>query len=143
MASRRQDDVFRRAGRRSTPQRRLILDVLEGGAGHLDAEAVHDRVKTRDPRISLATVYRSLAVLRTMGLIVEHRLGEQHGHYELVRDGPHYHFTCRRCGAVIEFGAPGVAAIMRELSERRGVKVSEVHLSAVGLCARCAKKPGP
>jgi len=130
-------DVFRAAGRRLTSQRRLILEVLHESSMHLDADGLYDLVKFHDPDISLATVYRTLAVLKEMGLVEEHRLGEGHGHYELVHDSPHYHFTCLRCGRVTEFDTPLVAQIRRELSEREGVHVTHAHLHFSGFCARC------
>ena len=130
-------DVFRAAGRRLTSQRRLILEVLHESSMHLDADGLYDQVKLHDPDISLATVYRTLAVLKEMGLVEEHRLGEEHGHYELVHDRPHYHFTCLGCGKVKEFDTPLVAQIRRELSEREGVRVTRAHLHLSGYCARC------
>ncbi len=130
-------DAFRTAGRRLTPQRRLILEVLEASDGHLDAEALHDQVKLQDPNVSLATVYRTLAILKEMDLVEEHRLGEEHSHYEPVRNSPHYHFTCLDCGKVIEFDTPMVAHIERELSEREGVYVTGAHLHLSGYCSQC------
>ena len=133
-------DVFRSAGRRMTAQRRLILDVLEKSEAHLDAEALHDRVRRHNPDVSLATVYRTLAVFKEIGLVEEHRLGEEHGHFELVRDCPHYHFTCLGCGRVIEFDTPLVAQIERELSKREGVRVTGAHLHLSGYCVRCQEE---
>ena len=133
----RLQDILRSAGRRLTPQRRVILRVLEESSGHLDADALYERVKARDPDISLATVYRTLAVLREIGLVEEHRLGEGHGHYETVRDEPHYHFSCLRCGKVIEFDTPLVAQIEHELGERQGVRIIGTHLHVSGYCAQC------
>jgi Fe2+ or Zn2+ uptake regulation protein len=134
---RRLQDALQSAGRRLTPQRRLILQVLEESDGHLDADALYDQVKARDPDVSLATVYRTLAVLREIGLVEEHRLGEDHGHYEAVRQGPHYHFTCLRCGTVIEFDTPLVAQIEQALREQEGVQVTSTYLHVSGYCALC------
>lgn len=133
----RLQDALRSAGRRLTPQRRLILQVLEESDGHLDADALYDRVKARDPDVSLATVYRTLAVLREIGMVEEHRLGEDHGHYEAVREEPHYHFTCLRCGKVIEFDTPLVAQIEQALREQEGVRITGAHLHVSGYCAQC------
>ena len=130
-------DAFRTAGRRLTSQRRLILEVLRESDEHLDAEMLYDRVKARDDDIGLATVYRTLAVLKDMGLVEEHRLGEEHGHYEAVGEGPHYHFTCLVCGKVIEFDTPLVAQVQRELSERERVSIIGTHLHLSGYCAEC------
>jgi Fe2+ or Zn2+ uptake regulation protein len=139
LMSQRRNDAFRKAGKRSTSQRRLVLDVLAEGVGHLDAEAVHDKVRTHNPRVSLATVYRSLGVLREMGLITQHRLGEDHVHFEAVRNGPHYHFKCLGCGVVTEFDAPEMTRIARRLGDREGARVTEAHLSMAGYCAKCNK----
>jgi Fur family peroxide stress response transcriptional regulator len=130
-------DALRSAGRRLTSQRRLILQVLEESDGHLDADALYDQVKARDPDVSLATVYRTLALLREIGMVEEHRLGEDHGHYEAVRPEPHYHFSCLRCGQVIEFDAPLVAQIEQTLCEKEGVRVTSTHLHMSGYCAQC------
>ena len=130
-------EAFREAGRRLTSQRCLILDVLRESDDHLDAEAVHDQAKKSAPDISLATVYRTLTLLQELGLVEEHRLGEGHSHYEAVQDAPHYHFTCRRCGMVLEFDTPLVSRIARKLAEREGVRVTEAHLHLTGYCERC------
>ena len=130
-------DALRATGKRLTPQRRLILQVLEESNGHLDADALYERVKARDPNVSLATVYRTLAVLREIGLVEEHRLGQDHGHYEAVRQEPHYHFTCLRCGKVIEFDTSLVAQVEQELCEQQGVRVTSTHLHVSGYCAQC------
>jgi Fur family ferric uptake transcriptional regulator len=133
----RLQDTLRAAGRRLTAQRRLILQVLEESDEHLDADALYERVRARDPDVSLATVYRTLAVLKEIGLVEEHRLGEGHGHYEAVHDEPHYHFTCLRCGKVIEFDTPLMAQIEQELVEQEGVRIVSIHLHVSGTCAQC------
>jgi Fe2+ or Zn2+ uptake regulation protein len=135
-------DALRAAGRRLTSQRRLILEVLEESDQHLDAEALYEQVKVRDPGVSLATIYRTLAVFKEMGLVEEHRLGEEHGHYEAVLNEPHYHFICLGCGEVIEFDAPLMARIEQELSEREGVRVTSTHLHMSGYCAGCQSGSG-
>ena len=131
------EEAYRATGRRLTRQRRLVLRALEESDGHLDAESLHDRARVHDPELSLATVYRTLAALREIGLVEEHRLGEEHSHYEPVREEPHYHFTCRRCGRVIEFDTPLVGRIRRELGEQKGLSVITAHLHLSGLCADC------
>ena len=130
-------NAFQAAGRRLTSQRRLILEVLEDSDEHLDAESLYVRAKVHNPGISLATVYRTLAVLKEMDLVEEHRLGEEHAHYESVRNGPHYHFTCLTCGKVIEFDTPLVAQAKQELSAQKGVHVTGAHLHLSGYCAQC------
>ena len=124
-------------GRRVTRQRRLVMQVLQDNPGHLEVEAVYTLAKARDPHISLPTVYRTLAVLKEMGLVEDHTLGEDHAHFEAAPETPHYHFTCLKCGRVVEFDAPQVMQVVRALSEREGLQVTDVHLLLSGYCAQC------
>jgi Fe2+ or Zn2+ uptake regulation protein len=118
------------------------LEVLQTSEEHLDAEALYDLARLRDPDISLATVYRTLAVLKEMALVEEHRLGEEHSHYEAVRGDPHYHFICLGCGKVIEFDTPLVAQVEQDVSEREGVCITDAHLRLSGYCAQCRDNAG-
>lgn len=127
-------------GRRLTRQRRLVLKVLEESREHLDADGLYDQAKALDPNISLATVYRAVVVFKEMGLVEEHRLGEGHAHFETTQRTPHYHFTCNRCGRVIEFDAPQVAEVLRQLSMQKGLQVTGAHLLVTGWCARCREE---
>jgi len=120
-----------------THQRRVVLQVLADSQEHLDAEAIHDLVKSREPRVSLATVYRTLGLLKNLGLIHEYKLGEEHGHFEAVQGSPHYHFTCLKCHTVVEFQAPELPEFVRPLLERQGMQVADFHLRVSGLCSNC------
>jgi Fe2+ or Zn2+ uptake regulation protein len=127
------------SGRRVTRQRRLVMQVLQENPGHLEVEAVYSLAKARNPKISLATVYRTLAVLKEIGLVKDHALGESHAHFEAAPEKPHYHFTCQKCGRVIEFDAPQVKQVIHTLSKREKVQVTDAHLFLSGYCAQCRK----
>ena len=138
----RLEDLFHAAGRRLTHQRRIVLETLQRSKGHLEAQALYSQVKDRDPDISLATVYRTLSVLKEMGLVEQHPLGEEHSHFETAGESRHYHFTCLGCGKVIEFDAEMVEQIIQKLHERKGIRVTEAHLHLGGYCAQCQNKAG-
>jgi Fe2+ or Zn2+ uptake regulation protein len=133
-------NTLRSNGFRLTHQRQMVLDVLTNTNEHLDAEMIHDRLKTTEPRISLATVYRTLALLKDFGLVQEQALGEEHGHYEIAKELPHYHFTCQKCGRVIEFEAEAVNQVVQSLVKQEQIQVSSIHFSVDGYCATCHKK---
>jgi Fe2+ or Zn2+ uptake regulation protein len=130
-------ESLRTSGHRVTRQRQLVMQVLQDNPGHLEVEAVYTLAKASDPNISLPTVYRTLAVLKEMGLVQDHTLGEDHAHFEAAPEKPHYHFTCQKCGQVVEFDAPQVRQAARALSEREGLQVTDVHLFLSGYCAKC------
>ncbi len=123
-----------------THQRRLVLQVLQQSQDHLDAEAIHDQVRHSDPRISLATVYRTLGLLKSLGLVDEHKLGEEHGHFEAAAEQAHYHFTCLGCRQVIEFQAPEISETVVPRLESKGIRVEQTHLIVQGYCPECQTK---
>jgi Fe2+ or Zn2+ uptake regulation protein len=131
--------ALKASGHRITRQRRLVLDVLQESQGHPDAETIFILAKARDPKISLATVYRTLSLLNEAGLVKKHRLGDDHGHFETTQSTPHYHFTCVKCERVIEFEAPCVMDVARDLCDREGVLITEVHLHFSGYCPDCCQ----
>jgi Fe2+ or Zn2+ uptake regulation protein len=134
--------TIRRQGRRLTRQRQLVLEVLEESQGHLDVETLYEQIRKRDQQIGIATVYRTLAFLKEIGLVEEHQFGEDHGHFETVQgDRLHYHFTCINCGRVVEFQAPEVMKLAHKLCESQGLQVTDLHLYLSGYCAQC-HQPG-
>lgn len=131
--------LLRAEGRRLTPQRELLLRTLEERGQHLDAEELFMLARERDPRLSLSTVYRTLNVLRDMGLVEELHLGEEHHHYEVASLGEHHHLVCTSCGSVIEFESPLMEQLKREVAEENDFQVNGIHIDLTGLCARCRK----
>ncbi|HEU5318867.1 MAG TPA: Fur family transcriptional regulator [Chloroflexota bacterium] len=130
--------AIRAAGMRWTKQRETLLDVIEHAREHLDADGLYRLARERDPRLSLATVYRTLGVLKRQGLVDELHLSEEHHHYEASSDDQHFHFVCTSCGAVTEFSASTVDRLRKELQREHGVVVQSVDLDLAGLCAKCA-----
>lgn len=124
-------------GSHLTRQRRLVLEILEQLPGHLDAAMIFQEAKKRNDRISLATVYRSLAYLKAAGLVEENPLGEDHRHFEAAQGRHHYHFTCLGCGKVVEFEAAGIPAVTQELSRRENLLVTEAYFNLRGYCPDC------
>jgi len=130
--------IFHTTGRRLTSQRRLLLEVLAGCDDHLDAEGIYELAKERDPNISLATVYRTLKVLKEVGIVQERMLdheGQKH-HYEMAARA-HYHFTCLECGRVIEFESPLIEQASDEVAEAWGLEVIHTRVHLDGYCPDC------
>lgn len=125
------------AGRRLTPQRRLVYETLAATESHPDAEQLITMVRRRDPRVSVATVYNSLRLLADAGWIHELRGLGPKTRYD-ANTGEHDHFTCRRCGRVedIPVQLDSIYALRGAGFER--YRVDQVHVHARGLCERCA-----
>jgi Fe2+ or Zn2+ uptake regulation protein len=128
------------SGRRLTPQRALILSLLNETDQHLDAEGLYAQARKRMPNLNLATVYRTLAVLKEMGLVEQRYFARDHKreYYEAVGKREHYHFTCLGCGQVLEVETPRIRQAQRELGEMLGVIFSHACVCFEGYCAECA-----
>ncbi len=129
-------------GGRMTGARRVILEVIDASREHLTADDIYARARKRDRRINTSTVYRTLAFLKAHGL-VKARYYDQDNHREVFEptpNGEHYHFTCARCGAVIEFQSRHVPALRQQLQSDYGVEVARACLCLTGLCERCKTK---
>jgi len=120
-----------------TPQRRLLLSVMQEAGRHLDAKELYRRASERDPSISLATVYRNLRLFKEQGIIDERHLGQMCCYYEMKRLGEHQHLVCESCGQVIEFESPLIRKLVTEVQRKNNFSVTKVELYLEGYCHKC------
>jgi Fur family ferric uptake transcriptional regulator len=124
---------------RVTGERLALLDEVFRQHGHIDAEQLLASVRQRGLKISRATVYRSLDLLVASGLARKQRLGRRRFLYEHVHgDQRHDHLVCSRCGRVVEFVSPGIAALQAEICRAHGFVPAVSSLQINGLCKACA-----
>jgi Fur family transcriptional regulator, ferric uptake regulator len=135
--SRIRDDL-RSRGLRWTPQRRLILDVLEATNGHITGSELVERCRERDPDTTPSTVYRTLDVLEELGYIRHSHSAAGREEFHVLPGTDHGHLQCRACLQTWELGADVTGALVRPI-ERRFAFIADVgHLTITGLCAECA-----
>jgi Fe2+ or Zn2+ uptake regulation protein len=129
-------------GLRVTPQRLLVLQILEESGGHLDAKTIHARGQARDPNLGLATVYRTLGTLKEMGLVESCCLARDHrqNYYEVTGKEKHYRFACLGCGRIIEVHAPRVEHACREAAEKLGLTLIRANVCFEGYCPACTAR---
>jgi Fe2+ or Zn2+ uptake regulation protein len=128
-------------GGRMTSARQTILEVIDASREHLTADDIFAQARRRDRYINPSTVYRTLSLLKAHGLI-KARYYDQDNHREVFEPTPnteHYHFTCTRCGAVIEFQSRHMPALRQQLQSEYGVEVVRACLCLTGLCEKCSK----
>lgn len=128
---------LRRLGVRVTLQRLFVLEALEQTGGHMTAEEIMQWALRRYPRLNLATVYRTLDVLVSVGLVAQTDLGGGATYYELVGDSPHHHLACQRCGYVIEMDEDLLAGLRADALRVYGFHARPRHLAIFGLCRAC------
>ena len=131
---------LRAAGKRITPQSKLVLSILVGADGHLDAHDIYERGRQQGFHLSLSTVYRTLSALKEAGVVRELHLDDEHHHYELDdRDG-HSHLVCLTCGRVIEVDSSAFAEAARVTGDAHGFEVASAQVELVGYCADCRQE---
>lgn len=136
-------DTLRGSGRRLTDQRQLLLRLLQEHGGHLDAQELYRLAQERDPRLNLSTVYRTLGLLRDLGLVDEQHLGEDHHHYELKAPATHYHLVCRTCGSVVEFTSPLIEQLKDAVGRELDYTIADAQVDLLGTCAACRGGTAP
>ena len=130
----------REHGWRVTPQRRAVVDALDGEHVHLTADEVHRRARVALPEISLATVYNALNEMVAMGEVAEVRYTAGPARYDPNAATAHHHLLCTSCGALFDVAATGIAVAPLPADERRGFEVRDVHVLFRGTCAPCASR---
>ncbi|MGD0499883.1 MAG: transcriptional repressor [Bryobacteraceae bacterium] len=133
-------DSLKARGVRMTRQRRVLLEVIDQTGAHLDAERLYRLAKERDPKINRVTVYRTLKMLKTGGLVDEldlmHRGGDQH-YYETRLKQEHAHVICLRCGKVEEFFGEPLQRMREQVESHLGFQVLMARTEIGGYCAHC------
>ena len=127
---------------RMTPQRRLLVNIIQDSPRHLDAAGLLEMARKRDGEIDRATVYRTIALLKGHGLIDEldlmHIQGEKH-YYEAKTSRDHCHMACFRCGAIMEYVSSSFEKLKAEMAAQSGFQIRVVRLEVGGVCQRCRK----
>ena len=129
--------ALRERGQRVTPQRLMVARVLSDLDRHVTAEVVFDELGRRMQGVSLPTVYATLDLLETIGLI--RRVASERGAvvYD-PRTDAHHHLVCRGCGAIVDVDAPVEADALLSAARSAGFAPDHAQVVVRGLCADCA-----
>lgn len=120
-------------GLRMTEQRRTIAQVLDSAADHPDVEELYARASARDPRISLATVYRTVKLFEEAGLLEKVDFGDGRARYEDAERDHHDHLIDLKTGEVIEFVDPDIEALQEKIAERLGYRLTGHRMELYGV----------
>ncbi len=128
-------------GLRSTDQRRLIVETFFKSPNHVSIEELLAQVRTQDPKVGYATVYRTLKLLTECGVAFERRFGDGLARYELADDASHHdHLICVDCGAIVEFEEPRIETMQEAVAEEHGYELRSHKHELYGVCGDCQKK---
>jgi Fur family ferric uptake transcriptional regulator len=128
-------------GLRSTDQRRLIVETFFKAPNHISIEELLAEVRTQDPRVGYATVYRTLKLLTECGVAFERKFGDGLTRYELADEESHHdHLICIECGKIVEFEEPKIEELQEKIAERYGFALKSHKHEMYGTCAECQQK---
>ena len=122
---------------RLTPQRLAILKILAASEGHPSAESIFNQIQTEFPTTSLATVYKTIAMLKEMGEVLELDFGNHSNRYDGNKPYPHAHLICLECRAVMDADAEILDTLPQQVAARAGYRLVSHRFDIYGVCPRC------
>lgn len=122
--------------RRTTKQRKIILEELRKVKTHPTADSVFRMVRRRVPCVSFGTVYRNLNLLRDQGEILELACGKYSCRYD-GKTRNHYHFLCLGCQKVFDLDEPVFKNLDARISKKSGMLVKYHRIDFYGYCKDC------
>ena len=120
-------------GLRITEQRKTIARVLGEAEDHPDVETLHARAAAVDPKISIATVYRTVRLFEEAGILERHEFGDGRSRYEAASEEHHDHLIDVESGAVIEFVDEELEMLQRRIAEKLGYRLVDHRMELYGV----------
>jgi len=124
---------------RITPQRMSLIRLIAASEGHPSAARLYEQIKNQFPTMSLATIYKTLDLLKELGEVLEIGLRDDN-HYDGNRPYPHPHLICTKCQKIMD-GEPDTATrtLVCEMEKISGFRIEQYQLIFYGLCPDCQK----
>jgi Fur family peroxide stress response transcriptional regulator len=128
---------LREEGYRLTPQRMAVLKILAESRDHPSAEQIYDRVKEDFPMTSLATIYKTVTLLKAMGEVLELGFSDDSNHYDGYMPYPHPHLICVECRGIIDPELDSLDRLAEEVTGQTGYQILDYRLDFFGICPAC------
>ncbi|MFT5700824.1 MAG: Fur family peroxide stress response transcriptional regulator [Desulforhopalus sp.] len=125
---------------RITPQRLAIFQILASSVGHPSAETIYGALVEHYPTMSLATVYKTLALLKQEGEVLELQFSDLGNRYDGNKPYPHPHVICMDCGEIVDPSLLDLEVITQQMMSETGFKIVAHRLDFFGVCPACQDK---
>jgi Fur family transcriptional regulator, peroxide stress response regulator len=129
-------ESLKQQGLRLTPQRLAVLKALVSGNHHLTAEQIYEQMRVDFPTTSLATIYKTLTVLKETGQLMELGFSDGSNRYDLITEA-HAHLICVRCKSIIDPDVIGVEKFVQQIISQYGYQRVGQRLDVFGVCPQC------
>ena len=120
-------------GVKLTEQRKIISRVMSNSSDHPDVDELYNRVSEIDPKISIATVYRTVKLFEEAGIITKHDFKGGKARYEEVNEGHHDHLIDVNSGEIIEFVDDEIEKLQKKVAEKYGYDLVDHKLELYGI----------
>ena len=131
--------TFRNSGYRATPQRIAISRYILSNHEHPTAQKTYLEVRKTNPTVSLATIYKTIKILKETGLILELNLPQGETRFDPITE-PHAHLLCQRCGGISDWVDPMMPELIARASAEANFIVTGSIFELKGICEGCRKK---
>jgi len=125
---------------RLTPQRLAILTILAGSEEHPSVDEIYTEVRNKFPTTSIATVYKTIALLKELNEVLELGFPDGSNRYDGNRPYPHPHAICMKCRKILDPEIASVDQLSEEMKNKTGYTISFHRLDFFGLCPECQQK---
>ena len=123
-----------------TPQRMAIVDVLAKSLGHPSVEDIYAQLQNDFPTMSLATVYRNVLLIKSMGEVLELGFPDGSNRYDGNKPYPHPHIICIKCKKIIDLSLESLDDIEKEVANETKFKILNHSLNFFGICSTCSAR---
>jgi Fur family peroxide stress response transcriptional regulator len=127
---------LRETGHKITPQRLAIIKYI-AKAGHPSVEDIYDQIKTDFPTMSLATVYRNIILIKSLGEILELGFPDGSNRYDGNKPYPHPHVICIKCKKIVDPDLDSLDDMKKEVAAETDFKILNHRLDFFGICSDC------
>ncbi|MGQ9667871.1 MAG: Fur family transcriptional regulator [Anaerolineae bacterium] len=128
---------FRNLGYRLTPQRLALLRLIAESQGHPSAKDLFDEIRAQYPTTSLATIYKTLNILKELDEVLELGFSDDDNRYDGNKPYPHPHIICIRCRKIVDFDRDVITDLESQLAAASGFEIVSHRLDFYGLCPEC------
>lgn len=128
---------LRDEGHKITPQRMAIVTILSKNEGHPSVEDIHDQIKEYFPTMSLATVYRNIVLIKSLGEVLELGFPDGSNRYDGNKPYPHPHVICTKCKKIVDPDLDSLDNVTKEVAKETGFKILNHRLDFFGICSDC------
>ena len=124
---------------RLTPQRLAVLEILAVSHGHPSVERIYEQVKIDFPTTSLATVYKTVSLVKELGEVLELGFSDDRNRYDGNRPYPHPHLICNQCRKIIDPDLSSLHHMTEELEKETGFQIVNHRMDFFGICPDCGR----